>query len=150
VEQGATTMWEHWDGSASQNHIMFGDVVAWFYKALAGINPDPAAPGFKHFFITPQVVGDLTSARGEYDSIRGKIVSDWKVAKGEFVLSLTIPANTSATVSLPVSNGDLVEENGKPVARSAGITFLGNQGGRSLFTLESGEYRFSGPLGRQQ
>ena len=51
-----------------------------FTKRLAGINPDPAAPGFKHFFIKPNVVGDLTSARARYDSVRGRIVSDWKTA----------------------------------------------------------------------
>ncbi len=48
IEQGATTLWEQWKGTESRNHIMFGDISAWFYKAIAGINPDPQAPGFKH------------------------------------------------------------------------------------------------------
>ena len=94
----------------SQNHIMYGDVVAWFYKALAGINPDLAAPGFKHFIIKPNVLGDLTSARGQFNSIRGKIVSDWKVADGQFIINLTIPANTTATVYLPIADVDQVRE----------------------------------------
>ncbi|MCX6903944.1 MAG: alpha-rhamnosidase, partial [Verrucomicrobia bacterium] len=55
--QGATTLWEEWNGGASRFHIMYGDVTAWFYKALAGIVPDLQAPGFKHFTIAPQVVG---------------------------------------------------------------------------------------------
>ena len=78
IEQGATTLWEQWNGTESRNHIMFGDISAWFYKALAGINPDPAAPAFKHFIIKPNLVGGLTSAEASYDSVRGRIVSDWK------------------------------------------------------------------------
>ncbi|MCX7008489.1 MAG: family 78 glycoside hydrolase catalytic domain, partial [Kiritimatiellaeota bacterium] len=92
--QGATTLWEQWDGSSSRNHIMFGDISAWFYKALAGIRPDPQAPGFKHFAINPQVVGALTSARGEYESIRGQIVSDWKLKSDQFRLRVVIPPNS--------------------------------------------------------
>jgi len=110
--------------------------------------PDLQAPGFKHFTIAPQVVGDLTSARGEYDSIRGKIVSDWRVVKGEFILNLTIPANTTATVSLPIANQDQVCENGKPMALAEGVKFLRVEPGRCVLEAGSGSYRFSGPLAR--
>ena len=101
LEQGATTLWEQWNGTESRNHIMFGDISAWFYKALAGINLDPAAPGFKHIIIKPHLVGDLTSAKASYDSVRGRIVSDWKIKDGRFDLTVTIPANTTATVYVP-------------------------------------------------
>jgi alpha-L-rhamnosidase len=148
IEQGATTLWEGWNGGGSRNHIMFGDVVAWFYKALAGINPDPAAPGFKHMIIKPHVLGDLTSARGEYDSIRGKIVSDWKVVDGEFRLSLTIPANTTATVYLPINDAAQVRESGQPAAQSRSLTFLRSESQRSVFDVGSGVYHFAGPLAR--
>lgn len=144
--QGATTLWEQWNGTESRNHIMFGDVSAWFYKALAGIQPDPQAPGFKHFFITPQVVGDLTAARGSYDSIRGRIVSDWRVAKGEFTLDLTVPANTAATVSLPIAG--TVLEGGQPASQADGVKPLGTAGGRSVLEVAAGSYRFHGPLAR--
>ncbi|MGD0518313.1 MAG: glycoside hydrolase family 78 protein [Thermoguttaceae bacterium] len=148
IEQGATTLWEGWGGGGSQNHIMYGDVVAWFYKALAGINPDPAAPGFKHFIIKPNVVGDLTSARGEYNSIRGKIVSDWKVADGQFSLNLTIPANTTATVYLPIADAAQVREQDKPANNSPGITFLRTEDQRTVWTVGSGDYCFIGPLAK--
>ena len=101
LEQGATTLWEQWNGTESRNHIMFGDISAWFYKALAGIQPDPEAPGFKHFFVRPQVVGDLTSARGVYDSLRGRIVSEWTLKQDKFTLRVVVPPNTRATVFLP-------------------------------------------------
>ncbi|RYE66013.1 MAG: alpha-rhamnosidase, partial [Oxalobacteraceae bacterium] len=64
VERGATTLWEDWKGDNSRNHVMFGDVSAWFYKYLAGINA--AAPGFKQIVIKPHVLGDLTYARASY------------------------------------------------------------------------------------
>jgi alpha-L-rhamnosidase len=148
VEQGATTLWEDWRGDTSRFHVIYGDIAAWFYKALAGINPDPAAPGFKHIFIKPHVAGNLTYARGEYDSIRGKIISEWRLIDREFRLDLTIPANTTATVSLPISAVAEVYENGMPATRSPGVTFLRMEGQRSVFTIESGMYHFTGPLAK--
>ena len=122
IERGATTLWEDWNGSSSLNHIMFGDISAWFYKALAGINGDPAAPGFKHFFIKPQVVGDLTSARGDYDSIHGTISSAWQVANGQFSLTVTVPVNTSATVFLPGTDASQVLEAAGPQPRRRALS----------------------------
>jgi alpha-L-rhamnosidase len=144
LEQGATTLWEQWSGAESRNHIMFGDVSAWFYKALAGLEPDLQAPGFKHFFVTPHVVGDLTAAHGEYNSIRGQIVSDWEASDGEFRLRLVVPANCSATVALPIA-GD-VREGGKPAAPARAVKFLRADGGRSVFEVGSGSFVFSGTL----
>jgi alpha-L-rhamnosidase len=146
IEQGATTLWEQWDGGASRYHVMFGDIDAWFYRALAGINPDPTAPGFKHFFVTPNAAGDLTSARAEYNSARGKIVSGWKIVNGEFRLDLRVPANITATVSLPIGDVTQVREGGKPAVRSVGAAFLKTDGGRTVFLVQSGAYVFSGPF----
>lgn len=148
IEQGATTLWEEWRGDASRFHIMYGDISAWFYKALCGINPDPSAAGFKHFYIKPNVVGDLTSARAEYHSVRGKIVSDWKVVEGEFRLNLTIPANTSTTVSLPIVDSSKVRESGKEANKSNGVVFVREETNRSVFEVSSGNYDFRGPLAK--
>jgi alpha-L-rhamnosidase len=127
---------------------MYGDIAAWFYKGLCGINPDPSAPGFKHFFIKPHVVGDLTWARGEYDSVHGKIVSDWNLAGNQFQLKLTIPANTTVTVSLPIADAEQVLENGKPAGRATGVRFVRADGRRAVFEVASGTYRFNGLLAR--
>jgi len=146
LEQGATTLWEQWNGSESRNHIMFGDISAWFYKALAGINLDPAAPAFRHIIIKPNVVGDLTSARATYDSIRGRIVSDWKVDPDGFHLSVTIPANATATISLPVSDPGKVTEGRASATTAAGVKSLGAKEGRAVFEVGSGTYQFATPL----
>ncbi len=122
IGQGATTMWEQWNGTDSRNHIMFGEIAAWFYKALAGINPDPANPGFKHILITPHPVGDLTWASARHECMRGLIESRWTRQKGLFRLDLTIPANTSASVVLPATKNASITLEGKSVkAKNATI-----------------------------
>ena len=146
LEQGTTTLWENWNGAESRNHIMYGDISAWFYKALAGINLDPTAPAFKHIIIKPNLVGGLTSAEASYDSVRGRIVSDWKVKNGRFELNVTIPANTTATVYVPVAASASVKEGGKPAAEAEGATLLRVEEGRTLFKVGSGTYHFSAPL----
>ncbi len=146
IGQGATTLWEQWNGSESRNHIMFGDISAWFYKALAGINPDPQAPGFAHFVIRPNPVPGLTSAKASYNSVRGQIVSDWKTERGRLRLHLVIPANTTAAVYMPTSDPAVVTESGRPVAKAPGVKVLGNQNGRPVFEVGSGDYVFAAPL----
>ena len=113
VEKGATTVWELWNGDTadpamnSGNHVMLvGDLAIWFYEYLAGIKADANVPGFKHVIMRPNVVGDLTSVNASYDSACGLIVSSWKVEDGKFVWKVTIPANTSAAISVPTSNAD--------------------------------------------
>ena len=121
---------------------MFGEIAAWFYKALAGINLDSASLGFKHFIIRPQPVGDLTFARAEYDSIRGKILSDWKRKNGQFQLQVLIPANTTASVHVPATMDSNVTESGKPASNNIHIKFLRMERRCAVYELESGDYHF--------
>lgn len=105
IEQGATTLWEDWKGESSLNHIMFGDVSNWFIQWLAGIGLDPESPGFRHFLIRPQPVGDLTWAKATHESPYGEIASSWKKEGKRFRLSITVPPNCTATVILPGTDG---------------------------------------------
>ena len=73
----------------SHNHPMFGSIGAWFYKALAGINPDPAKPGFERVVIAPQVVRDLKWASGSLDTIRGTVASSWSRSDNGLRLEVT-------------------------------------------------------------
>jgi alpha-L-rhamnosidase len=109
---------------------------------VAGIGDDPAGPGFKKIIIRPQPAGDLTWARASYDSIRGKITSDWKHAAGKFTLNVTIPANTTATVFIPAASSETVTEGGRPAAQSGGVKFLRMENDRAVFEIESGAYTF--------
>jgi alpha-L-rhamnosidase len=146
IEQGATTLWENWNGSESRNHIMYGDISAWFYKALAGINLDPAAPAFKHIIIKPNVVRGLTSAEASYDSARGRIVSDWEVKKGRLKLTVKVPANTTATVWVPTTDPSAVIEGGWPAMKAEGVKDFRIEAGRAVLEVGSGTYHFTAPL----
>lgn len=145
VRQGATTLWEEWNGSASQNHIMFGDVSAWMTKTLAGINPDPAAPGFKHVIIRPNPVAGLAWARASYDSIRGRIASEWSSKPGVFELKVVIPAGATATVWLPGEDAEKIREGGRALAGVKDVKVGAKKKGRIALEIGSGQYLFSVP-----
>jgi len=112
VTQGATTIWERWDGWThdkgfqdkgmnSFNHYAYGAIGAWLYAVVAGVDIDPDRPGFKHIKLAPQPGGDLTSARGRLQSPHGEIVSSWKLGAGRFEWEVIVPPNTTATATFP-------------------------------------------------
>lgn len=101
VEQGATTLWEQWNGHYSQIHSCFTSADNWLYHGLAGIRPDPAKPGFKNVIIEPAVTGNLTWAKATHDGPYGPISSHWQRDGDKLVLDVVIPPNSTATVRLP-------------------------------------------------
>ncbi len=103
AEKRKVTTWpETWTGWGSQIILVTGSPGAWFYEGLAGIRPDPAAPGFKNVIIQPAVVGDVTWVKAHHDGPYGRIAVDWKkAADGVFTLDVVVPANSTATVVLP-------------------------------------------------
>jgi len=115
IKFGLTTLTEQWDPRKgnSWNHFMMGQIEEWFYQSLAGIVPDPENPGFKHFFIQPEVVGDMTFVKATYKSVYGNIASAWEKKDGKLILKVEIPVNTSATIKLPIAAGTEVKVNGK-------------------------------------
>jgi len=142
IANGATTLWETWaypQSDASQNHPMFGSVDEWFYKSLCGINP--AAPGFKKIIIKPQPA-ELSWAKGSYQSVYGKIVSDWKKNARGFQLHVTVPVNTTAEVWLPATENDEITESGKDHVQSTGMQLLKYEKGYAVFRIGSGNYDF--------
>jgi alpha-L-rhamnosidase len=142
LSKGATTWWERWNGDTgdpamnSYNHYAFGSVIAWVYRYAAGIDTSADAPGFKEIVIHPHLDARMTSARAEYESIYGKIISDWRgTPVGPFSLSVTIPANTSARVFLPEIAGANLTEDGNPVVSQA-------ENGSYMIQIGSGSYNF--------
>ena len=153
VLQGATTIWERWDGYTptrgfqdpgmnSFNHYSMGSVGQWLYSDVAGIDTDPESPGFAHILMHPHPGPGLAEAGATYDSIRGEISSRWSVASGRISWNITVPANTTATIWVPTSNPSSVTESGKPASRSLGVTALKSEPGSAVFEVESGTYRF--------
>ena len=120
-----------------------GSVGEWMVDTAAGIDSDAQRPGFKHIVIQPRPDGGLTFARATYDSIRGRIASDWKINDGTFTLNVTIPANTTATVYIPAADKSKVLEGGRLADKTDGIKFLRMEDGSAVFAVESGTYRFA-------
>jgi alpha-L-rhamnosidase len=152
VEQGATTIWELWNGNTadpamnSGNHVMLvGDFIIWLYEDLAGIKSDPEKPGFKHILMRPQPVGDLSWVRASHDSPHGRITSDWKIVNGLFRWKIIVPANATATVFLPVGDAAQVKEGGIPLARADGVKILKPKDGKVHCDVVSGTYEFEFP-----
>lgn len=151
VTQGATTIWERWDGWTKEkgfndpgmnsfNHYAYGAVGAWMYNTVAGLEIDPASPGYKHAIVRPQPGGGLTSASASLNSMYGKIEIAWQI-KGElFHLNLSIPANTTATVYWPGKNIGKIRELKQPRGASRAAIHPG-----PIFDLLSGQYSFAGP-----
>lgn len=143
LAQGATSLTEAWDTNpkSSQNHFMLGHIEEWFHRGLAGLNIDFSRPAAERIVIRPAVVGDVTWARDSQESVLGRIVADWKLEQGKFVLHVTIPANASATVYLPVTAVG-------PVTASVGARRSRLQAGSAVYVVGSGEYQFEAPLHR--
>jgi alpha-L-rhamnosidase len=152
LKMGATSLTEAWDADrrSSQNHFMLGQIMEWFYHDLAGIAGDPTAPGFKKIIICPQPVGDLTWVKASYDSIRGKIVSEWNRSKEQFELTVRIPPNTSATVFLPAPANARILESGHPAQHRPGVTLLRRQEPCAVFRITSGTYQFHALWGQSR
>ncbi len=101
IKRGATTTWEHWEGRRSHIHNCFNGIGSWFYEALAGILADPAAPGFRHVTIAPQLAGDLTWVEATKDTPQGPLAVRWDRSADSFTLTVTIPVGTTATLVPP-------------------------------------------------
>ncbi|MGI4787361.1 MAG: family 78 glycoside hydrolase catalytic domain [Janthinobacterium lividum] len=112
IQQGATTIWERWDGWTEEkgfqdvgmnsfNHYSLGSVGEWLQRYVAGIDTDPDQPGFAHLLLQPRPNHRLTSVNASFESIRGRIESAWKLDGGTFHWSVSVPANTTATATLP-------------------------------------------------
>ncbi len=136
IDHGATTLWETWAGDASHSHPMFGSVCAWFYRALAGIQPDESVPGFRHVIVRPHPLNGLNFVTARFHSIHGTIESRWTLQKGTFTLRLQIPPNVTASVTIPAQSAKTVEVQGKPASlRGVNRRF-------AHFEVGSGRYTF--------
>lgn len=165
VDQGATTVWERWnsytkDGGFhkdismnSFNHYAYGAVAEWMFRYMAGIGPDETNPGFKHIILAPNTDNRVELKHGQervtnadanfwsgYGSVRGQWTSD---GKGYVTYNVTVPANTTATVYLPCSEGTEVTEGGVRADEAEGVTFVKYENGKAVYNIGSGSYSFS-------
>ena len=152
IKNGATTLWERWNSYLpdkgiydplmnSFNHTSLGVIGVWFYSNIGGINL--SQNGFKEIIIKPKLGGDLTFANTSYNSINGKIVSNWKIEKNKFIHEIEIPINTSAIVYLPAISIKNIYENGKSINQVKNIKYLKSENEFICFKIFSGKYIFN-------
>jgi len=156
VTQGATTIWERWDGQKpdgsfqdvgmnSFNHYAYGAIGEWLYRHVAGIDIDPENPGYKHILLAPHPGGGLTNADAEFTSLYGKVKSAWKLDGNDFVYEVTVPANTTATVTLPAAKADQITVNALAMTASIKGSLKQTDKGISV-NVGSGSYTFRYPV----
>ncbi|MFV0329317.1 MAG: family 78 glycoside hydrolase catalytic domain [Dysgonomonas sp.] len=140
VENGATTIWELWNGNTadpamnSHNHVMLlGDLLIWYYECLAGISTDKDIVGFKKINMSPIFPDRLDYINASYESVYGKIASEWRKSDEEVEWKIEIPANTSADVLLP--KGMALKKGQKSSVKNEKVV-----DGTTSFSIPSGEY----------
>lgn len=165
VDQGATTIWERWDSYTlekgfhsditmnSFNHYAYGAVAEWMYRYMGGIAPDAANPGFKHINLCPVVDNRtnlnnqqrITDVKTTFASPYGAVKSNWvRRDDGSVEYHVTVPANTTATVTYPLAAGQTeVYVDGVSVEEAEGVTPVSQTATQAVFNVGSGSYVFS-------
>lgn len=166
VDQGATTIWERWDSYTKEggfnkhpwimnsfNHYSYGVVSEWMFRYVGGIEADETQPGFKHIILQPTPdfrtafpTGQkrITQAKASHLSGYGRISSEWQYKEdGRISYTATVPANTTATLYLPLmEKTDNITESGKDLKEAEGVDFKGIVDGKAVIELQSGTYQF--------
>lgn len=144
LNHGATALTESWQAYAyaSNNHLMLGHLMEWFFNGLGGINQTDKSIAWKEVSINPQLVSGVNHASTSYVSPYGKITCNWKILDGVYTLEVDIPANSSAIVHLPTDNVNNVSEYGTPLNSTIGIENIKIQDKELLVKVGSGHYRF--------
>ncbi|MEY2917480.1 MAG: hypothetical protein RIS73_1194 [Bacteroidota bacterium] len=154
VTKGATTIWERWDGIRTNgdfqaitmnsfNHYAYGAIGDWMYRIMAGLDTEAGdGVGYKKIRIQPHIGGGFTHVAASYQTLYGKLSSSWKIQDGKLIFNVEIPANSTATIYIPVQNANDVMENTQPLTASKAIQVVGNEKGYMVVKIGSGKYEF--------
>jgi alpha-L-rhamnosidase len=151
VKMGATTIWERWDGEKTDstfqdpgmnsfNHYAYGAIGDWMYRVSAGI--ETMEPGYRHIIIQPHPTGKLEYSRATFDSSYGTIASGWERKEKKIIIKVIVPANTSATIILPVVSQEKVMEEGKALSQNVYLKDIKTSDNKLTMQAGSGEYTF--------
>ncbi|WP_129717684.1 glycoside hydrolase family 78 protein [Pedobacter sp. SYP-B3415] len=147
AENGATTIWELWNGNTaspkmnSQNHVMLlGDLLIWYYENLAGIRA--AQPGYKEIEMKPEPVDGLNTVQASLETPYGTVRSEWKRTGNKFQWQVTVPPNSEAKIYVPAARRSAVSGHDKNNKEQK----FDMERDRAVFTLGSGTYVFSSEI----
>ncbi len=152
VTQGATTIWERWDGQRpdgtfqdkgmnSFNHYAYGAIGDWMYRVSAGL--DTKSPGYRHLLLQPHPTDKLEFSRATFESVYGTVTSGWERKNGKVIVTAVVPPNAKATVVLQTAAD--VTAGGKALSANKNITALKISNGKTSFDIGSGSYTFEYP-----
>lgn len=140
IELGSTTTREQWDEDGSHNHPMFGGGLVWFYRNLAGMRYDEAAPGYRHIIFKPQPVPQVNATTYMLQTSYGEAGVEWKLNEANFEMNVTIPVGCTATVFVPTQEGQTASVTGDVEEEHVVLEAIEN--GYTKFRVESGAYSF--------
>jgi alpha-L-rhamnosidase len=151
IQHGATTMWERWNGDQmlndpsmnSFNHYAYGAVGEWLYRYAAGIDEDPADPGFHRIVLRPQFDPRLGEASATYESPYGPITSAWTFSGDKVSWRIVVCPNTTALLCFPTHRGSKILEAGKDIRESPGVTLQRQERDTAIYEAGSGSYAFT-------
>jgi len=146
LKKGATALTESWAAleNVSNNHLMLGHVMEWFYAGLGGIGQAANSVGYREIEINPEVAGDLTFVKTGFQSPYGLIRSEWERTGLEFHIEVEIPHNTTATLFLPMGDLSSVTVNGNKPGEEMMLSVSGNK--KPGLKLGSGIYKVKAVL----
>ena len=130
IDHGATATWEYWSGERSRVHNCYNGIGTWFYQAVGGIRLDEAEPGYRHFYVDPQIPNGVTWSKVTKESPYGTITINWNLKDDQLRLRLIVPVGTTATVCIP-DNAVSCKMNKKKVSVK-----------KQTVAIEAGDYDF--------
>lgn len=144
LSKGATALTESWAGlrDVSNNHMMLGHLIEWFYSGIGGIRQIAGSKAYEHILICPEIFGDIKWAETSYMSAKGKIATSWRIEDGNLTLKVVIPGNCKATIEIPCPDPGKISVNGSPLKSAEIVDLIESKGGKTICNVLSGEYLF--------
>ena len=144
LAKGATALTESWAAleEVSNNHLMLGHLMQWFFDGVGGIHQEDTSVAYKNIIIAPEPILGLDKGNVKFQSPYGTIYSEWDHQYSFHVFTFQVPVNTTATIYLPTPPGKTILESNTPLAMHPEIKSMGYQNGRAVFKIGSGKYKF--------
>ena len=144
LKKGATALTESWAAleEVSNNHLMLGHIMEWFYSGLAGISQADNSQAYEKVIIKPAFVGNIQWAKAHYDSPNGKISSEWRIENNKLILNVEVPVNSKAEVHIPARDTTRDIESGKLLSENDDVIVGRTENGMVNLQIGSGRYHF--------
>lgn len=151
LSKGATALTESWAALkyVSNNHLMLGHLMEWFYSGIGGIRQAEGSVAYRKIIIAPEIVGDIKWADASINTVNGKISSSWKIEDNNLTMKVKIPAGCRALVEIPQPDPGKITESGIQLADYKELSFIGTKGDKTICEISSGEYIFLTPFSKQ-